>query len=103
MNPEPNDGTNGAWMPTTVFKDGMGITREDLVAAFNADNIDARVFFHALSSLPMFEGHSQNRMARSIANRAVNLPSYHDIADSELDRVVDVIYRQCKMRIDSRI
>ena len=58
-----------------------------------AENIDARVFFHPLSSLSMFEELPQNLLAWSIPKRAINFPSFHDMAEAEQDRVVDVIER----------
>lgn len=91
MNPEPVDIVNGAWMPTAVFEQDTGITREGLVHAFAAQNIDARVFFHPLSSLPMFEPQMCNRNAWSIPGRAINLPSYHDMTEDEINRVIDVV------------
>lgn len=93
MNPEPPDTINGAWMPTVVFDRALGITREALQAAFAADNIDARVFFHPLSSLPMFTPVPSNVVAKDIPQRAINLPSFHDITPTEKKRVADVIYR----------
>ena len=80
-------------MPTAVFDAQTGVTREILQAAFAAENIDARAFFHPLSSLPMFNDEPQNRLAWAIPMRAINLPSYHDITSLEQDRVVDVIRR----------
>ena len=91
MNPEKMNTVNGYWMPTLVFDKACGITREKLQAAFTAENIDARVFFHPLSSLPMFEDNSANLIAWDIPGRSINLPSYHDITTEELNRVVDVI------------
>jgi perosamine synthetase len=91
MNPEPAGTVNGAWMPTVVFDPENGVTRESLQAAFVAENIDARVFFHPLSSLSMFEDLPQNLLAWSIPTRAINLPSFHDIAEAEQVRVNDVI------------
>ncbi len=91
MNPEPEEGINGAWMPNAVFDTRTGITRDKLQTAFAAENIDARVFFHPLSSLPMFEDVLQNQIARDIPNRAINLPSYHDIITAQQDRVIGVI------------
>ncbi|MCU1347486.1 MAG: rfbE [Acidobacteria bacterium] len=91
MNPEPEGTRNGAWMPTVVFEAATGVTREDLSAAFELANIDARVFFHPLSSLPMFEGHSGGSHAMDIARRAINLPSFHEMTISEQDRVIEVI------------
>ncbi len=91
MNPEPRGMINGAWMPTVVFDAVNGVTREKLQAAFAAKNIDARVFFHPLSSLPMFEDRQQNSNAWDIPKRAINLPSYHDLVKKDQDRVIKVI------------
>jgi len=91
MNPEPAGTVNGAWMPTVVFDAQTGVTSEKLGAAFAAENIDARVFFHPLSSLPMFEDQPQNRMAKDISNRAINLPSFHDMEDSDQEHVVRIV------------
>ncbi len=93
MNPEPIGTVNGAWMPTIVFDPNTGVTREGLQAAFAMENIDARVFFHPLSMLPMFEDQPQNRLAHEIPTRAINLPSFHDVTRGELARVADVIDR----------
>jgi perosamine synthetase len=91
MNPEPSNVVNGAWMPTVVFDKENGVSREKLVAAFAAGNIDARVFFHPLSGLPMFEEKAENRNAWDIPNRSINLPSYHDMTGGDQDRVLDVL------------
>ncbi len=91
MNPEVPGTVIGAWMPTIVFDEASGITREVLQSALVNDNIDARVFFHPLSGLPMFEAQPENRFAWSIPKRAINLPSYHDMTEQDLNRVCDVI------------
>jgi len=91
MNPEPADTINGAWMPTVVFAAATGITREKLQAAFAAENVDARVFFWPLSGLPMFHSQQENLLAWSIPERAINLPSYHELSSPDLARVCAVI------------
>lgn len=93
MNPEPAGTVNGVWMPTVVFDPETGITREYLQTVFAAENIDARVFFHPLSSLPMFENRPQNMLAWNIPRRAINLPSFHEITSSQQDRVINVIVK----------
>jgi len=93
INPEPEGTVNGAWMPTLVFSPETGITREKLQAAFAAENIDARVFFWPLSSLPMFEAVKTNLIARDVATRAINLPSYHDLEGCSLKRIMQVVDR----------
>jgi perosamine synthetase len=78
-------------MPNIVFEPATRVTRERLIAAFAAANIDARVFFYPLSSLPMFEGYAGGALAADIPTRAFNLPSFHDITDEEQQRVVRVL------------
>lgn len=93
LNPEPPGTTNGYWMPTLVVDKGVGVGREQLIAALKADNIDGRVVFWPLSSLPMFGGAPANKMSESIAGRAINLPSYHDLTDEEINRVSTAVIR----------
>jgi perosamine synthetase len=91
MNPEYAGTVNGAWMPTAVFHPATGITRDMLQQAFSQADIDARVFFHPLSSLSMFEDRPANVNAWSIPDRAINLPSYHDMSEADIDRVADTL------------
>ena len=93
MNPEPDGVVNGAWMPTAVFGRDSGVTAEQIRTDFSKENIDARVFFHPLSSLPMFDDMEKNVVASDISGRAINLPSYHDMSTSDLERVIEVVQR----------
>jgi perosamine synthetase len=105
MNAEPEGTVNGAWMPTAVFHPLTGVTREMLLDGFTAANIDARVFFHPLSSLPMFEDRRENVNAWSLPARAINLPSYHDMTEDDIERVsatLIAIARQQKSERDQR-
>lgn len=87
MNPNYSGNINGAWMPTAVFHQQTGITREMLQQSFKAADIDARVFFHPLSSLSFFKSRPDNLNAWSIPHRAINLPSYHDMTEADIARV----------------
>jgi len=91
LNPEPDGTVNGYWMPTIVVDRDVAFDRDRLLAAFKGANIDGRVFFWPLSMLPMFEDQPEHRVSYDLFNRAVNLPSYHDITDAETGRVIDVI------------
>ena len=94
MNPEPDGVLNGAWMPTAVFGRDSGVTAEQIRMDFSKENIDARVFFHPLSSLSMFDDMGKNLVASDISGRAINLPSYHDMSTSDLERVIEVVQRR---------
>lgn len=91
MNCELEGTVNGAWMPTAVFHPLTGITREALQRGFAAADIDARVFFHPLSSLAMFEDRRDNVNAWDIPGRAINLPSYHDMSEDDIRRVSETL------------
>lgn len=91
MNPEPAGTVNGYWMPTIVFDRKLPFDRKALLERFRENNIDGRVFFYPLSMLPMFEDQPANTVSYDIHARAINLPSYHDITDDDIARVVRVI------------
>lgn len=91
MNPEPEGIVNGYWMPSIVCDEGSGVERDALLAAFAREDIDGRVFFWPLSSLPMFDTCPGNTVAADLAARGVNLPSYHDMSSEDLARVVSAV------------
>jgi perosamine synthetase len=91
MNPEPEGTVNGAWMPTIVFNRDLEINQKEIIEAFRKENIDARVFFWPLSSLNIFEFYPNNLNARNIADRSVNLPSYHDMSNGEIFCITEVV------------
>lgn len=96
MNPEPEGTVNGFWMPTLVAERGADFDRETLLAAFKADNIDGRVFFWPLSALSMFDPQPNNVVSYGIYDRAVNLPSYHDLTEDQMGRVVSLVRQHLK-------
>lgn len=92
MNPQPPHSCNGYWMPTVVFQPELAVGREGLIETFKRHEIDARVFFWPLSSLPMFEGVVVDTpVSFDLCERAINLPSYHDMTDADQQRVIDVV------------
>jgi perosamine synthetase len=91
LNPEPSGRKNSYWMPTLIFSKKCGIKQEQLINAFQQANIDARVFFWPLSSLPMFTPKLENQHAYDIAQRAINLPSFVDITQLQQSSVIAVV------------
>jgi perosamine synthetase len=91
MNPESKNTINGAWMPTIVFDASVNFSREKLLNIFSSENIDARVFFWPLSSLPMFQSSKINKISLDLPSRAVNLPSYHDMETNDIERIITII------------
>jgi perosamine synthetase len=98
MNPETAGTTNGYWMPTIVVDDTVAFDRNALLAGFTANNIDGRVFFWPLSSLPSFKPRPEHTVSHSLSSRAMNLPSYYDMTNEEQDRVVACVSRMLGSR-----
>ncbi|WP_072659071.1 DegT/DnrJ/EryC1/StrS family aminotransferase [Mariprofundus micogutta] len=91
MNPELPGTQNGYWMPTIVVNEGVRFEREALLAEFKKHDVDGRVFFWPLSMLPMFDGKPENIVSYSLYHKAINLPSYHDLSEAEMDRVIAIV------------
>lgn len=93
MNPVPYERNTeyGYWMPTIILDKKLNINREKLLKKFAENNIDGRVFFYPLSSLPMFKEKKENIVSYNIFDRGINLPSYHEITNQDIKKVVDII------------
>lgn len=87
LNPEPAGTRIGAWMPTVVTAPALGLPASGLLQCFARANIDARPFFAPLSTLPWMPANATGSHARSVHERAVNLPSFHDMTREQMDRV----------------
>jgi len=87
MNPEPEGTANGFWMPTIVAHPDSRFDRQAALVAFEEAGIDGRVFFWPLSSLPMFVCRPYAPVAANLSPRGLNLPTYHDMRDSDIDQV----------------
>lgn len=91
MNPELPGTQIGAWMPTVVLAPELKVSATQVLQKFVAANIDARPFFAPLSTLPWMPSGPTGMQSQSVYERAVNLPSFHDMSDTEKDRVVAVV------------
>lgn len=93
MNPIPEDKNTqyGYWMPTVIFDKKLNFDRKKLLKIFKQNNIDGRVFFYPLSSLPMFEEKLENKVSYCIFERAINLPSYHEITIEDLNFISQIL------------
>ena len=88
LNPQAPGTRNGYWMPTLVANASAAFDREALLQSFKQDHIDGRVFFWPLSQLPMFTPCLDHPVAYGIPELAINLPSYHDLSEADIERVV---------------
>ena len=91
LNPELENSVNGYWMPTMVVNESVSFDREKLLELFKQENIDGRFFFWPLSDTKHFKGCKPTPVAHSIYDRAMNLPSYHNLKNEEIARVCNIV------------
>ena len=96
LNPEPFGTKNSYWLPTAVFDKTLDFDREAFFVLMKENGIDSRPFFFPLTSLPMFEEKKENEVSYDIYERAINLPSYHDMTEADVQRVCALIRKFLK-------
>ncbi len=98
LNPEPAGTFNSYWMPTAVFDKSLAVDSHHLIQYLKKIGIEARPFFFPLSSLPMFETVSSNKVAHGLYKRAVNLPSNFSLTKEEVKTVCAGILQYLQLR-----
>ena len=93
LNFEPPGTTNGYWMTTAVIDESLGLDKDQMIGWLAARGIDARPFFHPLSTLPAYSGtveahaaRRRNRTALSLGPRGINLPSALSLTRAQVAR-----------------
>ncbi len=82
LNYETPGTRNSYWMVTLMLPEGSGLTKKGVMDELDRQGIDARPFFHPLSSLPAYRDTPQARDARArnqvsyrVSPLGINLPS----------------------------
>lgn len=91
LNPEPAGTKNSYWLPTAVINADVDFDRQAFFSLMKENDIDSRPFFFPLTSLPMFEEKKENKVAYNIYDRAVNLPSYHDMEYADAVKIAQLL------------
>jgi perosamine synthetase len=78
------------WMTSIVLNKDFGVTRDELMGKLKEREIDTRPFFPAMSSFKMFKD-ANNHIAQYIGSNGINLPSGHDITETEVKYICDSI------------
>lgn len=92
LNPEPRDGTNGAWITALVMGKSYGRDKAWLMDRMREYELPVRPFFYPLSSLPAYPGmqeryESRNPVAYDVSSRGVNLPGAFNLTREDAARV----------------
>lgn len=86
------------WMSSVLLDPALGLEKAELIRRLAEAGVDSRPFFHALSSLPAFEGRpgvaaarERNRVAHAIAGWGVSLPSALTLEEADIAAVCDAL------------
>jgi perosamine synthetase len=76
------------WMTSVVLDEGLGVSRDAVMAGLKERHVDSRPFFPPISSFPMFAScQERNPAAWRIARQGINLPSGHNLTQQDIDHV----------------
>lgn len=78
------------WMVTILTPEGAD--RDRLRAALAAAGVETRPAFHPVHTMPMYNNGKTNLpVVQNIAARGINLPSWHNLSDTDLQQIVSII------------
>ncbi|MEE8550519.1 MAG: DegT/DnrJ/EryC1/StrS family aminotransferase [Gemmatimonadota bacterium] len=96
LNAEPEGTLNTYWMVTAIVDRHFGLGKRELMERLDERNIDARPFFHPLSSIPAYADTEEARVARErnvvsyeISPYGINLPSAMELTREQVAFVSD--------------
>lgn len=83
------------WMYNVVLAEGERRTRDEVMAALEADGIESRPVFYPLHVMPPYapSGQGPFPVAESLAARGISLPTHAGLTDADLDRIVEALAR----------
>ena len=79
------------WMASVFLEKDFGVTRDNLMDDLKARNIDTRPVFPVISKYPMWYSDCLNPIANSVSNNSMNLPSGHNLDETEVEYVCQSI------------
>lgn len=86
-------GSNSSyWMVCLQVDNYSEKQRDQLMTFLKKRGIDSRPYFYPLSTLPMYaDSHAYTPIAHSAAAQGINLPSYFDMTDTDIDYICQVL------------
>jgi perosamine synthetase len=96
LNPEPEEGINGAWITALLLGKSYNLTKLEAIDKLAKIGIPVRPFFYPLSSLPAYPNFQEkyerlNPTAYDICSRGINLPGAANLTEDQQKRVCNGI------------
>ena len=91
--------SNYAYMPVRVCEQTYGMSREQLVAKLQEENIFPRKYFYPLTSqFSCYRGRFDDMktpIAKKVADSIITLPLYGELSLENVDRICEIILTNC--------
>lgn len=92
LNVEKPNVKNNYWMTSIVLDKDFGINRDDLMKTLKEKcRVDTRAFFYPISKFKPYSKRTENKVSEYLALNGINLPSGHNLTESDIDRVTNGI------------
>ncbi len=93
MPPRNDWSENVFWLFSVVLKKERpgGLTRDQILDLLKRGQVEARPFFHPIHCLPPYDEGRSLPVSEFLSQNGLNLPSYPDMTEAEIDRVCDIL------------
>jgi perosamine synthetase len=88
--------TSSEWLVSLLLPPGTD--RAQLMKGMAASGVDTRPVFHCAHQMPVYARDEHFPNAEDISSRGISLPSYPQLANDELDRVIEALARGLKQQ-----
>lgn len=100
LNREAAGCTNTFWMVCLEIEGADAATRDGIAAEMRARGVDTRPYFYPMSDMPYLSD-ADTPVSHRVAAQGINLPTYLDLGEDDLDRICQVIRDVLTPRLDA--
>lgn len=91
LNREAPGTTNSFWMICAEFDGIDAAERDGVCAQLRLKGVDTRPYFYPMSDMPYLEGPADTPVAHAASARGINLPTYLELTETDLDVICDAV------------
>lgn len=88
--------TNSFWLIAARMKGISETQRDQLILTLKEVGVDSRPFFYPMSDLPYLPKTDKTPVTHAVFKEGINLPTYFDLSDTEVDQVCDALIQAVK-------
>jgi len=80
------------WMYSILIEDEFGLSRDEIMNLLAQNGVETRPFFYPMHIMPIYHGREECFVtAASVAKKGVNLPTYYDLSEKQIDRIANIL------------